>query len=118
MVRSWFGLAAIFELVEEIKEGKAWMKDCYLWLYRGRLLGSGILDDIEMAVPLSPEELLKRRRAIFKHQSQKDSAVFPGNDARGSSGCVQRPQPIPGRIYNQLGLANTEAMEAFVRAEV
>ena len=57
------------------------MKDCYVWLYRGAW-NEWKVYDIEMAVPLSPEQVLKKRRAIFKHQSQKDGAVFPGDDVR------------------------------------
>lgn len=106
-------LAAIFKAVERLKN-KAWMKDCYLWLYRGAWQEWDV-DDIEMAVPLSPEELLRKRRAIFKHQSQKDSAVFPGNDAREFWMRAEDRNHATAEIYNQLGLAEYEAMEAFVR---
>ena len=106
-------LAAIFKAVERLKN-KAWMKDCYLWLYRGAWQEWEI-DDIEMAVPLSPEELMRKRRAIFKHQSQKDSAVFPGNDAREFWMRAEDRNHATAEIYNQLGLAEYEAMEAFVR---
>jgi glucosamine-6-phosphate deaminase len=106
-------LAAIFKAVERLKN-KAWMKDCYLWLYRGAWQEWDI-DDIEMAVPLSPEELMRKRRAVFKHQSQKDSAVFPGNDAREFWVRAEDRNHATAEIYNQLGLAEYEAMEAFVR---
>jgi glucosamine-6-phosphate deaminase len=106
-------LAAIFKAVERLKN-KAWMKDCYLWLYRGAWQEWDI-DDIEMAVPLSPEELMRKRRAVFKHQSQKDSAVFPGNDAREFWMRAEDRNHATAEIYNQLGLAEYEAMEAFVR---
>lgn len=106
-------LAAIFKAVEKLKN-KAWMKDCYLWLYRGAWQEWDV-DQIEMAVPLSPEELLRKRRAVFKHQSQKDSAVFPGNDQREFWVRAEDRNHATAEIYNQLGLAEYEAIEAFVR---
>lgn len=106
-------LDAIFRAVEKLKN-KAWMKDCYLWLYRGAWQEWDV-DQIEMAVPLSPEELLRKRRAVFKHQSQKDSAVFPGNDQREFWVRAEDRNHATAEIYNRLGLAEYEAMEAFVR---
>jgi glucosamine-6-phosphate deaminase len=106
-------LAAIFKAVEKLKN-KAWMKDCYLWLYRGAWQEWDV-DQIEMAVPLSPDELLRKRRAVFKHQSQKDSAVFPGNDQREFWVRAEDRNHATAEIYNQLGLAEYEAIEAFVR---
>jgi glucosamine-6-phosphate deaminase len=106
-------LSAIFQAVEKLKK-KPWMKDCYLWLYRGAWQEWDV-DQIEMAVPLSPEELLRKRRAVFKHQSQKDSAVFPGNDQREFWVRAEDRNHATAEIYNQLGLAEYEAMEAFVR---
>jgi glucosamine-6-phosphate deaminase len=106
-------LAAIFKVVEKLKH-KAWMKDSYLWLYRGAWQEWDV-DQIEMAVPLSPEELLRKRRAVFKHQSQKDSAVFPGNDQREFWVRAEDRNHATAEIYNQLGLAEYEAIEAFVR---
>ena len=106
-------LAAIFKAVEKLKH-KAWMKDCYLWLYRGAWQEWDV-DQIEMAVPLSPDELMRKRRAVFKHQSQKDSAVFPGNDKREFWVRAEDRNHATAEIYNQLGLAEYEAMEAFVR---
>jgi glucosamine-6-phosphate deaminase len=106
-------LSAIFQAVEKLKN-KGWMKDCYLWLYRGAWQEWDV-DQIEMAVPLSPDELLRKRRAVFKHQSQKDSAVFPGNDQREFWVRAEDRNHATAEIYNQLGLAEYEAMEAFVR---
>lgn len=106
-------LAAIFKAVEKLKH-KAWMKDCYLWLYRGAWQEWDV-DEIEMAVPLSPDELMRKRRAVFKHQSQKDSAVFPGTDKREFWVRAEDRNHATAEIYNQLGLAEYEAMEAFVR---
>jgi len=106
-------LAAIFQAVDRLK-GKPWMKDCYLWLYRGAWQEWDI-DQIEMAVPLSPEELMRKRRAVFKHQSQKDSALFPGSDKREFWMRAEDRNHATASAYNQLGLAEYEAMEAFVR---
>ena len=106
-------LSAIFQAVDRLKK-KAWMRDSYLWLYRGAWQEWDV-DQIEMAVPLSPDELLRKRRAVFKHQSQKDSAVFPGNDQREFWVRAEDRNHATAEIYNQLGLAEYEAMEAFVR---
>ncbi len=106
-------LAAIFEALNRLKK-KEWLKDCWVWLYRGAWQEWDI-DQIEMAVPLSPEELLRKRRAVFKHQSQKDSAMFPGSDKREFWMRAEDRNHATAIVYNQLGLAEYEAMEAFVR---
>ena len=91
-----------------------WMKDCYVWLYRGAWQEWSI-EDIDMAVPLSPEELLKKRRAIFKHQSQKDRPLFPGHDSREFWQRAEDRNRNTANIYDQLGLPEYEAIEAFKR---
>lgn len=106
-------LAAIFEALARLKNEK-WMHDCYVWLYRGAWQEWEI-DKIEMAVPLSPDELMRKRKAIFKHQSQKDAALFPGNDAREFWVRAEDRNHATADAYNRLGLAEYEAMEAFVR---
>ena len=106
-------LAAILEALRRLKD-KKYMKDCWLWLYRGAWQEWDI-DQIEMAVPLSPDELLRKRRAVFKHQSQKDSAMFPGSDKREFWMRAEDRNHATAIAYNQLGLAEYEAMEAFVR---
>jgi len=106
-------LSAIFQAIDRLKS-KSWMKDCYVWLYRGAWQEWDI-DQIEMAVPLSPDELMRKRRAVFKHQSQKDSALFPGNDKREFWVRAEDRNHATAKAYNQLGLAEYEAIEAFVR---
>ena len=101
------------EAVNRLKK-KEWMKDCWVWLYRGAWQEWDI-DQIEMAVPLSPEELMRKRRAVFKHQSQKDSAMFPGGDKREFWMRAEDRNHATAQAYNALGLAEYEAMEAFVR---
>lgn len=106
-------LAAIMQAIDRLKK-EAWLKDCYVWLYRGAWQEWDI-DQIEMAVPLSPDELMRKRKAIFKHQSQKDSALFPGSDKREFWMRAEDRNHATAAAYNQLGLAEYEAMEAFVR---
>jgi len=106
-------LAAIFEAISRLKH-ETWMKDCYVWLYRGAWQEWDI-DQIKMAVPLSPDELFRKRKAIFKHQSQKDSAMFPGSDPREFWVRAEARNHATAVAYNQLGLAEYEAIEAFVR---
>lgn len=91
-----------------------WCRQTELWLYRGAW-AEWDADEIDMAVPLSPEEVLHRRRAIFRHETQKDQALFLGNDRREF---WQRTEDRSRRLaatYNDLGLAEYEAMEAFKR---
>ena len=104
-------LNAIFAALEECREDD-WIKDCYVWLYRGAWQEWGI-EEIDMAIPISPEELLKKRRAIFKHQSQKDRPLFPGNDPREFWQRSEERNRNTARIYDKLGLAEYEAIEAF-----
>ncbi len=107
-------LDAIFEALTQLKAEEEWTKDCWMWLYRGAW-HEWAVHEIEMAVPISPEELLRKRKAIFKHQSQKDTPVFPGNDPREFWQRAEDRNKETALIYNALGLAEYEAMEAFVR---
>ncbi|MDP9076295.1 MAG: glucosamine-6-phosphate deaminase [Bacteroidota bacterium] len=104
----------IHEAIKRLSETEAWVKDCWLWLYRGAWFEFET-HEIEMCVPLSPGEVERKRLAIFKHQSQKDRPVFPGDDAREFWVRAEDRTSETARIYNQLGLAEYEAMEAFVR---
>lgn len=106
-------LSAIYQAIDKLKK-KPWLKDLYVWLYRGAWQEWDI-DQIEMAVPLSPDELMRKRKAIFKHQSQKDSALFPGSDAREFWVRAEDRNRATANAYDQLGLAEYEAIEAFVR---
>ena len=106
-------LNAIFAAFESLQQ-ESWMKDCWLWLYRGAWHEYPI-HEIEMAVPLSPLELHKKRKAIFMHQSQKDSPPFPGNDEREFWQRAEDRNRTTASLYRQLGLAEYEAIEAFRR---
>ncbi len=106
-------LDAILTALEQL-EGESWMKDCWLWLYRGAW-HEWPVDEIEMAVPISPKQLDKKRSAIFMHQSQKDSAPFPGDDSREFWQRAEDRNRETAKIYRQVGLAEYEALEAFRR---
>ncbi len=106
-------LDAILGAFEKLKT-KKWRKDCWLWLYRGAW-HEWSTHEIEMAVPISPNELFKKRKAIFMHQSQKDSPPFPGDDEREFWVRAEDRNRETAQKYRNLGLAEYEAMEAFVR---
>jgi glucosamine-6-phosphate deaminase len=95
--------------------GRDWMKSCTVWLYRGAWQEWGP-DEIEMAVPLSPDEVVRKRMAIFKHESQKDRALFPGpSDTREFWQRAEDRNRATAKLYDKLGLAEYEAIEGFVR---
>jgi glucosamine-6-phosphate deaminase len=106
-------LAAIFRALERLKD-QDWQKNCEVWLYRGAWQEWGV-DEIEMAVPLSPDEVMKKRYAIFKHESQKDKALFPGLDDREFWQRAEDRNRETARMYDKLGLAEYEAIEGFVQ---
>nr|WP_206293323.1 glucosamine-6-phosphate deaminase [Humisphaera borealis] len=106
-------LAAILEAVKRLKN-RDWMKTCEVWLYRGAWQEWGV-DQIEMAVPLSPDEVSRKRIAIFKHESQKDKALFPGSDSREFWQRAEDRNRATAEAYDALGLAEYEAIEGFVR---
>jgi glucosamine-6-phosphate deaminase len=106
-------LDAIMEAVTRLKH-REYMKSCWVWLYKGAWAEWDI-DQIEMAVPMSPDQVFKKRMGIFKHQSQKDGVVFQGDDSREFWQRAEERNRATASIYNALGLAEYEAMEAFVR---
>lgn len=105
-------LSAVFQAMHRLKD-QQWVQDCELWLYRGAWQ-EWEPQQIEMAVPLSPAELERKLHAIFKHESQKDKALFPGIDSREFWERAEQRNRETARIYDKLGLAEYEAMEAFV----
>ncbi|WP_412987893.1 glucosamine-6-phosphate deaminase [Pontimicrobium sp. IMCC45349] len=106
-------LDALFSALDKLKS-KSYMDDCWVWLYRGAW-HEWESYQIEMAVPMSPDQVLKKRHAIFYHQSQKDGVMFQGDDSREFWVRVEDRNRITAEKYNDLGLANYAAMEAFVR---
>ena len=105
--------AVLAAVDEEKKAGAAWLKDCRVWMYRGAWAEWDVAD-IEMCVPMSPEELREKRNSILRHQSQMEGAPFLGNDDRLFWQRAEDRNRETARRYDDLGLACYEAMEAFV----
>jgi len=108
-------LEIIFESLRRLKaSGAEWIKDCWVWLYKGAWQEWDIAE-IEMAMPMSPDQVLKKRFGIFIHQSQKDSVPFQGSDAREFWQRAEIRNAHTADIYARLGLTKYAAIEAFVR---
>ena len=105
---------AVLAAIDLEKDDKAeWLKDCRIWMYRGAW-AEWEMENIEMCVPMSPEELRNKRNSILKHQSQMESAPFLGNDERLFWQRAEDRNRGTAELYDKLGLASYEAMEAFV----
>ncbi|HEY6975467.1 MAG TPA: glucosamine-6-phosphate deaminase [Chitinophagaceae bacterium] len=108
-------LDIVFESLKRIKaEGDNWVKDCWVWLYKGAWQEWDIAD-IEMAIPMSPDQVMKKRFGIFIHQSQKDMVPFQGSDLREFWQRAEDRNSNTANLYAALGLTRYAAMEAFVR---
>ena len=108
-------LEIIFESLRRLKaSGAEWIKDCWVWLYKGAWQEWDIAE-IDMALPMSPDQVLKKRFGIFIHQSQKDSVPFQGSDAREFWQRAEIRNANTAEIYARLGLTKYAAIEAFVR---
>ncbi|MBD0725073.1 glucosamine-6-phosphate deaminase [Flavobacterium sp. L1I52] len=106
-------LDSLFEALKRLKS-KSFMDDCWVWLYRGAW-HEWETYEIEMAVPMSPDQVLKKRYAIFYHQSQKDGVMFQGDDSREFWVRAEDRNRATAKKYNDLGLAEYAAIEAFKR---
>ena len=106
-------LNALFEALKKLKPNP-FMDDCWVWLYRGAW-HEWETYQIDMAVPMSPDQVLKKRHVIYFHQSQKDGAMFQGDDSREFWVRVEDRNRLTAKKYNDLGLADYAAMEAFKR---
>ncbi|WP_456314764.1 glucosamine-6-phosphate deaminase [Pseudomonas shirazensis] len=106
-------LDSLFEALKRLKH-KKFMDDCWVWLYRGAW-HEWESYQIEMAVPMSPDQVLKKRHAIFYHQSQKDGVMFQGDDSREFWVRVEDRNRLTAEKYHALGLADYSAIEAFKR---
>ncbi|MBQ8863560.1 MAG: glucosamine-6-phosphate deaminase [Rikenellaceae bacterium] len=106
-------IEAVLGAMEQLKD-EDWVKDCNLWLYRGAWQ-EWELDMVDMAVPLSPDEVIKKRHAIYKHLSQKDIVPFPGEDAREFWQRAEERNQNTARMYDLLGMAEYQAIEVFVK---
>ena len=108
-------LDIIFESMRRLKAaGDEWVKDCWVWLYKGAWQEWDI-SEIEMAIPMSPEQVMKKRFGIFIHQSQKDMVPFQGSDSREFWQRAEDRNANTANLYAELGLTKYAAMEAFVR---
>ncbi|MBS1920814.1 MAG: glucosamine-6-phosphate deaminase [Bacteroidetes bacterium] len=108
-------LDIILEALRRIKNaGDEWIADCWLWLYKGAWQEWNI-EEIEMAIPMSPDQVLKKRFGIFIHQSQKDMVPFQGSDSREFWQRAEARNENTANLYADLGLTHYAAMEAFVR---
>jgi glucosamine-6-phosphate deaminase len=108
-------LEAVFEALKRLKAtNEPWVKDCWVWLYKGAWQEWNI-DEIEMAIPMSPDQVKKKRFGIFIHQSQKDAVPFQGSDSREFWQRAEDRNANTANIYAELGLTKYAAMEAFVR---
>ena len=106
-------LNAIFAAMKKLKS-ESYMDDCWLWLYRGAW-HEWEIHEIDMAVPLSPDEVMLKRHAILYHQSQKDRVMFQGNDSREFWVRAEDRNKYTAKLYDDLGLSEYEAIEAFKR---
>lgn len=106
-------LEALFEALSRLKK-EAYMKDCWVWMYRGAW-HEWELHEIDMAVPMSPDQIIKKRHAIFYHQSQKDRVMYQGDDDREFWMRAEERNKTTASHYRAVGLADYAAMEAFVR---
>ncbi len=104
---------AVLETIENLK-GEKWLEECHVWLYRGAWMEWEI-GKVDMAVPLSPDEVIKKRHAIYRHLSQKDIVPFPGEDTREFWQRAEERTQNTARLYNELGMAEYQAIEVFVR---
>ncbi|MBR6250298.1 MAG: glucosamine-6-phosphate deaminase [Bacteroidales bacterium] len=101
--------------VEQLKaEGEKWLSDTHIWLYRGAWM-EWELGRVDMAVPLSPDEVVKKRHAIFRHLSQKDIVPFPGEDPREFWQRAEERTQNTAQLYDKLGMAEYQAIEVFLK---
>ena len=106
-------IEAVLRAFEEVKD-EEWAKECHIWLYRGAWQ-EWDLAVADMAVPLSPEELIRKRHAIFRHLSQKDIVPFPGEDAREFWQRAEERTQGTAELFNKIGLPEYQAIELFAK---
>ena len=104
-------LNILFESLSQLKK-EAYMKDCWVWLYRGAWQEFDV-HEIEMAVPMSPDQVMRKRKAILYHQSQKDIVMYQGSDNREFWVRAEARNRRSAIKYKNLGLADYQAIELF-----
>jgi glucosamine-6-phosphate deaminase len=103
----------IIQAIHQLKN-EAWMKDCRMWLYRGAWQEWDV-DQVDMAVPLSPDEVMIKRKSIYKHKSQNNGPLYPGTDSREFWQRAEDRNHATAELYDRLGMAEYQAIELFVR---
>ncbi len=106
-------LVSLIEALKQVSDDE-WMQNCNVWLYRGAWM-EWDLASVDMAVPLSPQEMIQKRHAIYRHQSQKDIIPFPGNDSREFWQRAEDRTQNTAKLYDELGMAEYQAIEVFVK---
>jgi glucosamine-6-phosphate deaminase len=106
-------MEAVLAALDETRNDE-WFKHCHLWLYRGAWM-EWDLGIVDMAVPLSPDEMIKKRHAIYRHLSQKDIVPFPGSDTREFWQRAEERTQHTAQLYDRLGMAEYQAIEVFVK---
>ncbi|MCL2562284.1 MAG: 6-phosphogluconolactonase [Rikenellaceae bacterium] len=106
-------IEAVLQAIDVVRDDE-WFDGCRMWLYRGAWQ-EWSLDMVDMAVPLSPDEVIKKRHSIYRHLSQKDIVPFPGNDKREFWQRAEERTQNTAMLYDKLGMAEYQAIEVFVR---
>ena len=106
-------MEAVLGALDVVRDDE-WLKECHLWLYRGAWM-EWDLGMVDMAVPLSPDELIMKRHAIYRHLSQKDIMPFPGSDPREFWQRAEERTQNTAQLYDKLGMAEYQAIEVFVK---
>lgn len=106
-------IEAVLQAIDVVRDDE-WFGGCRMWLYRGAWQEWN-LDMVDMAVPLSPDEVIKKRHAIYRHLSQKDIVPFPGQDKREFWQRAEERTQNTAQTYDKLGMAEYQAIEVFVR---
>ncbi len=106
-------LDIFLNVLDDIKN-KSFMKDCWVWLYRGAW-HEWPIHEIDMAVPMSPNQVLRKRKAIFYHQTQKDNVMFQGDDNREFWVRTEDRNRAIAKKFREIGMSDYSAIETFKR---
>jgi glucosamine-6-phosphate deaminase len=106
-------LDIFFDVLQELKSEK-FMKDCWVWLYRGAW-HEWEIHQIDMSVPMSPNQVLRKRKAIFYHQTQKDNVMFQGDDNREFWVRTEDRNLAIATRFRKIGMPDYAAIETFKR---
>jgi glucosamine-6-phosphate deaminase len=106
-------LDIFFDVLKTIKQ-KSFMKNCWVWLYRGAW-HEWEVHEIDMSIPMSPNQVLRKRKAIFYHQTQKDNVMFQGDDNREFWVRTEDRNRAIAKTFHDLGMSDYSAIETFKR---